>query len=165
MTARTRAPRPWPPREQLIAALMPDVERKPMPQVLPLPMLPTLALPRVSDPDTLLIGAARVDRSGRIHERRLFGALGWAPGHVLELDAVHGVIVIASVPGGRHRVDRRGAIALPAAARHLCGITFGPPVVLAAAQREQILVVHSTATVGRLLAAHYADVIGGTDAR
>jgi hypothetical protein len=68
----------------------------------------------------------------------LLRALGWEPGHELELDTTNGMIAIASVPVGRHRVDDRGALALPTAARRMCGITIGPPVVLVAAMHEQI---------------------------
>jgi hypothetical protein len=129
------------------------------------PALPALSLPRLPNPDTLLVGAACVDRSGRIHERALLGALGWEPGHELEMDTIHGMIAIASVPGGRHRIDNRGALALPAAARRMCGITLGPPVVLAAAVGEQLLLVHSAATVAGLLAARYTTLRGARDAR
>ncbi|WP_219413447.1 hypothetical protein [Pseudonocardia nigra] len=152
--------------EQLIAAVLPDVTApRPTPRPVSLPSLPAPDLPSLDDPDTLLVGTARVDRSGRVHERALLHALGWEPGHELELDTGSGVIAVTSVPGGRYRVDGRGALALPAAARRMCGITIGPPVVLVAAAHEQILLVHPAATVARLLAGHYATVIGTRDGR
>lgn len=92
-------------------------------------------------------------------------ALGWEPGHELELDTAHGMIAIASVPGGRHRIDDRAALALPAAARRMCGITIGRPVILLAAVHQQILVVQPAATVAGLLAARYTTLIGTRDAR
>jgi hypothetical protein len=166
MSILTRIPGAYQPREQLIAALVPDtVEGGPTPRSVPLPALPVLSLPRLPDPDTLLVGAACIDRSGRVHERTLFSALGWKSGHQLEMDTTHGMIAIASVPGGRHRIDNRGALLLPAAARRMCGITLGPPVVLAAAVGEQLLIVHSAATVAGLLAAHYTTLMGARDAR
>jgi hypothetical protein len=104
--------------EQLIAALLPDVTApRPTPQPAPTPSLPAPSPPRLSEPDTLLLGAARLDRSGRVHERTLFRALGWEPGHELAIDTVHDVIVVGSASGGGHRVDDRNALALPAAAR------------------------------------------------
>lgn len=124
-----------------------------------------LGLPSIDDPDTLLVGAARADRSGRIHERAVLRALGWEPSHELELDTAHDMITIASVPCGRHRVDGRGALALSAAARRMCGITIGRPVILLAAVHQQILVVHPAATVAGLLAARYTTLIGARDAR
>jgi hypothetical protein len=72
------------------------VEGRPTPRAVP---LPTPSLPRLHDPDTLLVGTACIDRSGRVHERTLFSALGWKSGHKLEMDTIHGMIAIASVPG------------------------------------------------------------------
>lgn len=163
MSIRVCAPHLGRPPEQLIAALMPA--SRPAPRPVSLPSLPVLSLPSIDDPDTLLVGAARVDRSGRIHERALLRALGWEPGQELELDTTHDMITIASVPGGRHRVDDRGALALPAAARRMCGITIGRPVILAAAVHQQTLIVHPAAALARLLAVHYTTLRGARDAR
>lgn len=62
-------------------------------------------------------------------------------------------MIVAAV-GGAHRVDHRGVIALPAAARRMCGLPAGAPVVLVADVRRQRLVVHPAAAVIRLLADH-----------
>ena len=72
-----------------------------------MPSLPAPSPPRLSEPDTLLLRAARLDRSGRVHERTLFRALGWEPGHELAIDTVHDVIVVGCASGGGHRVDDR----------------------------------------------------------
>jgi hypothetical protein len=109
--------------------------------------------------DTLLIGTARIDRSGRVHERALMRALGWGPGHRLDLDSIDGLIVVASAPAGRHVIDGHGGLPLPAAARRMCHIEPGPPLVLAAAIADQVLVIHPAAMVARLLAAHYTDLL------
>ena len=45
-----------------------------------------------------------MDHSGRVCERILLRALGWPPGHPLEMDTMHGMIVVAVDPGGRHVV-------------------------------------------------------------
>ncbi|WIV53976.1 hypothetical protein [Amycolatopsis nalaikhensis] len=146
------------PREQLIAALVPDAA-KPMPPPAPLPALPATRLPADSE-SGLLIGTARIDRTGRVHERSLFRALGWGPGRRLALDTVRELIVVAPDPGGWHAVDHRGAVTLPAAARRMCGIEPGPPLLLAAAVHEQILVVHPAALAAHLLAEHYRAATG-----
>jgi hypothetical protein len=61
---------------------------------------------------------ARMDGSGRVGERRLLRALGWQPRQRLDMDTMHGMIVIATTPNGTYVVDPRGAIKLPAAVRH-----------------------------------------------
>lgn len=162
MTDLVRIPtRPGRPRERLIAALVPDMlERRPPPARLP--PLPALGLPVPAGPD-LLVGTARIDRSGRVHERAVLRALGWEPGRRLAIDTVHGLIVLAPDQAGQHVVDHRGAFTLPAAARRMCGIEPGPALVLAAAVQAQVLVVHPAATVARLLAGHYRDLIGIRD--
>jgi hypothetical protein len=137
---------------------------------MPMPVLPPVAALRSIGSGALLIGAARIDRSGRIHERALLHAVGWGPGQRLELDSVDGLIVIAPAPAGRHIIDRRSGLPLPAAVRRMCGIKPGPPLVLAAAVADQVLVIHAAATVARLLAAHYTDLLtqaceGNTPAR
>ena len=65
--------------EQLIAALLPDVTAlQPTPLPAPMPSLPARRTPRLPDPETLLLGTARLDRSGRVHERTLFCSARWA---------------------------------------------------------------------------------------
>jgi len=100
-----------------------------------------------------------MDRSGRIHERILLHELGWDPGTRLDMDTMHGLIVIAATSTGQHSIDHRGAISLPVALRRLCGIECGPPLVLAAAIPEQVMVVHPATVVAHLLAIHYTDLI------
>lgn len=152
--------------EQAISVLLPDITaRRPAPQPVSLPSLPAPQPPGSDDPDSLLTGVARVDRSGRIHARALLRALGWEPGHPLELDTSGAMITIASAADGRHHIDNRATLTLPAAARRMCGITIGPPVVLVAVVPEQILVIRPAATVARLLTAHDAARIGTGNAR
>lgn len=129
---------------------------------MPLPVLPALSTLDNLSPAVLLVSTARMDRSGRVHERILLRELGWAPGTRLDMDTLHGLILIAAAPTGQHgqhAIDDRGAIKIPAALRRLCGIEYGPPVVLAAAIPDQVMVVHPSATVAHLLATHYTDLI------
>jgi hypothetical protein len=85
--------------------------------------------------------------------------LGWEPGQRLEMDTLHGVIVIAASRAGPYVIDQLGAVRLPAALRHLCGIGLGPPLVLAAVIPGQVLVVHPGILVAKLLAAHYTALL------
>lgn len=147
-------------QERLIAALIPDALEACDDIVgAPLPVLPTLTRLEDVAPGGLVVSTTRIDRSGRVHERFLLRELGWDPGQQLEMDTMHGMILIAATRTGQHTVDVRGAISLPAALQHLCGIEPGPPLVLAAAIPEQVMVIHPADTIARLLAAHYTDLI------
>jgi hypothetical protein len=84
-----------------------------------------------------------MDRSGRIHEGLLLREFGWEPGDRVDMDTIHGMILIANTPTGLHTIDHRGAIKLPTTLRRVCNITYGPPLVLAAAVPEQVMVVHA----------------------
>lgn len=149
-------------RERLIGALIPhaigpgDGSAR-----IPLPVLPALSRLDNLHPATLLVSTSRMDRSGRVHERILLRELGWNPGGRVDMDTMHGVILIAATPTGLHAIDHRGAIKLPATLRRLCGIEYGPPVVLAAVVPEQVMVVHPSTTVAHLLATHYTHLIHG----
>jgi hypothetical protein len=130
---------------------------RPLPRPLPppavLPVLPARHLP--TDPDSALLDVARLDRSGRLSARGLLRAMGWASGHRMAIDVVNGAITITSSAAGRHAVDRRRTFAVPAAARHLCGIGADQAVVLAAYPSVGLIVVHPVATVVRLLTDHH----------
>jgi hypothetical protein len=136
--------------ERLIGMVVP----RPLPRAAPppavLPVLPARHLP--ADPDGVLLEVARLDRSGRLSARGLLRALGWASGHRVAIDVIDGTITITSSVTGRHAMDRRGDLALPAAARHMCGIGTDPAVVLAAYPSVDLIVVHPACTVARLLA-------------
>ncbi|WP_340682628.1 hypothetical protein LCL61_28705 [Amycolatopsis coloradensis] len=84
----------------MIAALAPDsIQRHSQPARLP--ALPEPSLPVESGPE-LLIGAVRIDRTGRVNERLLLRALGWHPGRRLSLDTLRGLIVIAPDKSSQH---------------------------------------------------------------
>ena len=166
MRTHTRPCRPVGIAEQMLSALLPDVTtRRPAPPRAPVPTLPAARPVDLDEPGAVMVGTARVDRSGRFHERALFRALGWEPGRSIDLDVFHGMIVMIGADDGAHRIDDRGAVALPAAARQMCGIPTGPPVVLVAIMHRQLLVVHPARTVARVLAAHHTGLIGTGDVR
>jgi hypothetical protein len=144
----------------LLAAVIPAPLQQPVtPLSQPVPELPVLRLPTVTAQE-LLLGTARVDRSGRVHEHTLLGALAWRPGQRVDIATVRDAIIVHAVPTGLHTVCGRGELVLPAAARALCDITVKSVVVLAAAIDQDILVIHPTVTIAGLLWAYYA----GTDA-
>jgi hypothetical protein len=116
-------------------------------------------------PDGALLDLARLDRSGRVHARPLLDALGWRAGHRVDIAVVAGVLVVGSMPGRLHGVGARGVLRLPAAARSMCAIQPGVPVVLHASPGQNVLVVHPASTITRLLAQHHARLEGDRDDR
>lgn len=126
-----------------------------------------------------MIGTAQVDRSGRLQHSRILQALRWRPGDELLVDialvpADDGIALLItpehdqnrSVATDRHptrhahrrtsrcRIDARGAITLPAAARALCGIGVGSTIVVVAEPASNRLIVQSTTVAVRLLVEH-----------
>jgi hypothetical protein len=108
-----------------------------------------------------VLGVACPDRSGRVTERAVLQALHWGPGQRIDIRPQAGVLVIVSASAGRHVVGSRGELPLPAAARKMCGIVAGQPVLLAAFPAHDLLVIHAARLVARLLADLHAQAIGG----
>lgn len=142
--------------ERLIGALVPTSIARPRPVPAPLPTLPTLNLPTATGADDLLLGVARFDHSGRVSARSLLRALGWRPGHRVDVGVVDGALVIGSLATGQHIVGSRGELSLPTAARQMCGIVPGPP--------QDLLVIHPASTVARLLSEFHTRLAGAGDA-
>jgi bifunctional DNA-binding transcriptional regulator/antitoxin component of YhaV-PrlF toxin-antitoxin module len=149
--------------EQLISALVPAPIPRPRPSPTRLPVLPARRLP--TGPDALVLDMARLDRSGRLSARALLRALGWRPGHHVDIDVVDGAIVIVSAATGRQAVGAHGELALPTTARQLCGMVPRSAVVLAAHPSLDLVVIHPASTVARLLGEFHARLAEVPNAR
>jgi hypothetical protein len=143
--------------ERLVDALVPTAPVRHVPPAAPLPMLPILGLPSRTEPGELLLDMARLDPSGRLSARGLLAALGWDTGHRVDVAVVAGAIVIGSAATGLHAVGGRGELSLPAAARRMCGIAPGMPVLVVACPARDVLVVHPASLVAELLCRWYAE--------
>ena len=75
----------------------------------------------------VVYGLARVDRSGRVADRTVTGALGWRGGDRLTLTAEAGRVVIRRDPSGLVTLLPRSCVPIPAALRHRCGLLPGDP--------------------------------------
>ncbi|MFU8849486.1 hypothetical protein ACNAW0_00605 [Micromonospora sp. SL1-18] len=147
--------------EQLIGAVIPTPLPRPAPPPAPMPQLPG-AFPAAREPvDELVFDVARPDADGRVAARALLQALRWPAGHRLHIDATGGLLLITAAPDGTHAVGTRGALPLPTAARQLCSINPHRPVLLAAIPARDLLIVHPSNTITRLLADLHAAVLGG----
>ncbi|MFV2104720.1 hypothetical protein [Micromonospora sp. LOL_024] len=145
------------PHEHLVEALVPAPLPVASPEPAPLPRLP----PAGRTGGGVLFDVARPDAAGRVTARLLLRALGWTPGLTLHVDVVTGdsAVVITPAADGAHVVGTREELPLPAAARHLCGIPTGEPVLLAALRRQNRIVVHPSHTITVLLADLHARIL------
>jgi hypothetical protein len=112
-------------------------------RTLPLAVPPALSRPPALGRD-VVYGLARVDRSGRVADRTVTGALGWRGGDRLTLTAEAGVVVT---------LPPRSCVPIPAALRHRCGLLPGDPVLLTAVPAEDTLTAYPLAVVDQALAA------------
>ena len=88
-------------------------------------------IPVPSAPRDVVYGIARIDSSGRICERAIVTALGWAGGDRLTFTADAGVVTARHDPGGMVTLPASGYITIPAALRRRCGLAAGDQVLLA----------------------------------
>ena len=144
----------------LIAPVIPSAAAESRParahtvaRTLPLAVAPALSRPPALGRD-MVYGLARVDRSGRVADRTVTGALGWRGGDRLTLTAEAGVVVIRRDSSGLVTLPPRSCVPIPAALRHRCGLLPGDPVLLAAVPAEDTLTAYSLAVVDQALAAH-----------
>ena len=122
--------------------------RRPLPLARPVPAPPT--------PEDVVYGIGRIDSSGRIADRTVTTALGWAGGDRLTLTADAGVITARRDPGGMVTLPARAYIAIPATLRRRCGLRPGDRVLLAAAPGDDTLTAYSLAVVDQAIRAHRA---------
>jgi hypothetical protein len=126
-----------------------------------LPALAVPGLPTGGGVEGLVVETARMDRSGRVSARPLLRALGWGPGHRIDIAVVGGVLPVGSVATGQQVVGGRGELSLPAAAdvRH----HTGPAGTAGRLPVARVLMVHPIAVVARLLSDWYTTLTAGSD--
>jgi hypothetical protein len=111
-------------------------------------------VPVPSTPVGVVYGIARVDASGRICERAIISALGWAGGDRLTYTADAGVVTARRDPGGMVTLPASAYITIPSALRRRCGVEAGDQVLLAALPAQDILAAYSLAVVDEAIRAH-----------
>jgi bifunctional DNA-binding transcriptional regulator/antitoxin component of YhaV-PrlF toxin-antitoxin module len=139
----------------LLAALVPGPPHHELTDHLLLPALPAPQLPLFDQAAQLQLGMARLDWSGRLHQRTLLHTLGWSAGDTLELTVLDTAILITASSTGLHTLGPSMELTIPATARRLCGIAEGSRVLLAASPTQHLLVLHAEATITALLCAHH----------
>ena len=96
-------------------------------------------------------GLASVDARGRIADQQVLNALGWRPGHRLDIRAMADLLVVRSCPDGVFSITNQGHLRLPAPTRRWIGLSAGDRVFLAAEPSAQRLIVHSPAALDRMV--------------
>lgn len=117
----------------------------------------------LDQPAQLHLSMARLDWSGRLHQRALLQTLGWAAGDTLNLAVIDTAILISPSPTGLHTLGPNTELTIPATARRLSGIPEGARVLLAASPNQQLLVLHPESTITALLCAHHARLAHADD--
>ena len=138
----------------------PDVRRDPADRRRRPPPVPVLAPGRAPVTDTVYAVSA-VDKSGRVADRSILRALGWAPGTRLDIRERAGIVVARAARDGVHRIDARGHLHLPLAVRRWCRLAAGDRVLVAADRATGVLTAHPPAVLDQLLAGVHATLTAG----
>jgi hypothetical protein len=102
-----------------------------------------------------------VDKSGRLSDRGIVRAMGWAPGTRLHMRERAGLVVVCPAAEGVHCISERAFLTLPLTVRRWCRIAAGDKVLLAADRATGVLVIHPMAVLHTLLADVHAAALRG----
>jgi hypothetical protein len=96
--------------------------------------LPLVALQPLTVPTLLYCVVTPIDARSRLADGSPARVLGWAPGHPISITAIpqDGGQIIGVRTGGPNAVTRQGHLRIPAYVRHLCRITTGDRLLVAA---------------------------------
>ena len=105
--------------------------------------------------DPVAYGMAAMDVHGRLSDRSVLDALGWAPGTAIGMDVEDGPggPAAVAVTGGSGRITVAGQLRLPARLRNRLGLRAGDRVLLAGHPAVARLVCYPPATLDAVLAA------------
>jgi bifunctional DNA-binding transcriptional regulator/antitoxin component of YhaV-PrlF toxin-antitoxin module len=122
-----------------------------------------LALPllRTASPGSLYFGTARMDSSGRVHDRSAVAVLGWLPGDRLMITVVETSVVYQRRAEGVFAMTAKPYVVVPAPVRARCGLLAGSRVLVAVDPGQDALVVHPAAAVAAMLSHFHAQLAGG----
>ena len=120
--------------------------------------LPSLITRRTT---AIIYGLSAVDDRGRLADRTIMQALGWAAGLRLDISETNGRLVIRPREHGAFHVTGQGHLRIPASLRHRCGLEPGDRVLLAADPHQRQLVAYPPAALDALIAGQVTDSIDG----
>src|SRR5689334_13285665 len=94
--------------------------------------LPVAELPAVTrDEVDVRYALSALDHSGRVSDRSLVRALGWAAGTRLDVHERAGLIVVGASAEGVHCVSDTGFVTVPLTVRRWCRLRTGDRLLLA----------------------------------
>lgn len=121
----------------------------------PVPELPFRTAPH------LVYGLAVLDRYGRLAERAVLRALGWAPAQALSFAVVLRSVLVVPATEARSRIGADLYLRLPVGVSRACRLAAGDRVLLVADPTASRLLLHPPVALDALLAAHHTAMIGG----
>ncbi|WP_280457972.1 hypothetical protein [Nocardia carnea] len=113
---------------------------------------PVAPVHRVADGD-VVYGVCTVGEAGRILDRHLFAALGWAPATRLHIDVTDDALLVGQLPDGPVHVTPGGFFRVPFRQRRRVHLFVGDRVLLIGRCSSGRLLVHPPATLDNLLGA------------
>ena len=121
----------------------------------PVPDLPSRSAPH------LVYGLAVMDRYGRLAERAVLHALGWAPAQALTFTVVLRSVLVVPAIEARSKIGADLYLRLPVGVCRACRLAAGDRVLLVADPTAGRLLLHPPVALDALLTAHHAAMIGG----
>jgi hypothetical protein len=113
------------------------------------PLLPPMPAP------SLYCALTPIDDRGRLADRSPIRALGWPPGQAITISVVQETVIVVSQPTGAESITRQGHLRLPARVRHICRLTSGDRLLMAAAPGPGILVGYTMPSLESILLTHH----------
>lgn len=135
-----------------IAVALCSAETEAYMQVAGLPLAP-LRLPMPAP--SLYCAVTPIDDRGRLADRSPIRAVGWVPGQQITIFVVQETVVVISQSNGAESITRQGHLRLPAHVRHICRLTPGDRLLIAAAPGPGVLVAYTMPSLESILLKHH----------
>jgi hypothetical protein len=135
-----------------ISAVLCSAEAESCMQVTGLPLVSLL--PSMPAP-SLYCALTPIDDRGRLADRSPIRAVGWSPGQAITISVAQKTVIVVSQPNGAECITRQGHLRLPARVRHLCRLTPGDRLLIAAAPGPGVLVGYTMPLLESILLQHH----------
>lgn len=113
------------------------------------PLFPPMPAP------SLYCALTPIDDRGRLADRSPIRAIGWPPGQAITISVVQETVIVVSQSNGAECITRQGHLRLPARVRHICRLTSGDRLLIAAAPGPGVLVGYTMPSLESILLKHH----------